>query len=77
MVFEYKETTNNADFIIDLLELALWNSLMNIFNKNLKNNGDKSCSDFSKLIFGKTGKKSARKTKTTVKWPVRTIQKIH
>ena len=62
LVIEYKNIISNADFIIDLLEIVLENSLMEFRGENFQ--------QFFGIIMGKnvapplsckTGKKSERK----------------
>ena len=66
LVFEFKDVISNADFIIDLLEIVLKNSLMEFQGEYFQQMfgiimGTKCCSYSCQFISCKTGKISERK----------------
>ena len=76
MVFEYKETTNNADFIIELLELGFKNSIMEFHGEYFQQNFGiimgTNVAPILANLFGKTGKFLKENTKNDPKmvWPI-------
>ena len=69
IVFEYKDVISNAEFIIDLLELVLENSLMEFRGEYFQQffgriMGDKRRTYFGQFVHCKTGKKSEGKNQT-------------